>query len=751
MTQSLGKLFIDIETTGLGQFGQYKNNPVAIWNFGYIDSGSNVSQELIADIGNVPFEDGALEVYKPQGLGPYRGKENAVPKVYSEYMQTYGQNADDEKAMLQKIGNLFKQNKGRTIAGYNIASFDIPFIAERFKHHGMTDELKALEGLHIEDTLEKAKSFLRKRMPSSFLAQLGPATFDEATRTRIYDLPDGFKLDILAEAFGISSQAQAHTAEADAKLTKALDDILNDPQEAKKRYSLSRHIAARDARVSASYKGKPDVDIIKWETIAKQLGGPEALEEANNGLVEGSASDWTYKEPPKLAKDVLRTSSIIDNTTQSSANTPAGNAVNTIKNEASSVVNNARGKISQNFDNAIQLSKNIFTPKNALIAGAVIGAGLIYKSLKSDNANDRDAYISATNLGKKPGEVIKQYKLTKGKNLEQDIGQNPIADIGTRIHSIIEEEFAQKGFSYESEVSVYDDELKVQGRIDILGKLNDQKIPIEVKSVSAEKFAGLAEPDYEYASQANLYAHATNAPGAYVLYVNAENLKQRKAFYVPYSPERLIRDVADLRSALIETGAGGYTKKWLMQMEDFFDSPLPSGIRNESTSSSGYDGYEAMKPHGDHGFPGGRAKAFIDSIEELTNVTKTVSNSAKVSIPATAARTGRNTKNNLLISSVSNSDHIPSQISNATNNSLRKHLSLVSSTRSTVSQNNAPFIERSKSLKAYKQQEYGSLFRHNNKSKLRDQATKGSHLFPIGTPNNGNIVHNASRFDQRNL
>jgi DNA polymerase III epsilon subunit-like protein len=440
MTQNLGKLFIDIETTGLGQFGQYKNNPVAIWNFGYIDSGTNVSQELMADIGNVPFEDGALEVYKPQGLGPYRGRENAVPKVYSEYIQTYGQNVDDEKAMLQKIGNLFKENKGRTIAGYNIASFDIPFIAARFNHYGMTDELKALETLHIEDTLEKAKSFLRKRMPSSFLSQLSPGAFDEATRTRIYDLPDGFKLETLAEAFGISNgQSQTHTAKADADLAKQLDELLDNPQEAARRYSLSRHITARDAYVSSKVKNKPDVEIVRWETIAKQLGGPEALEEANNGLVEGAASDWTYKEPPKVAKDILKTSSVIDSTTSASPSTPAGNAVKQIVDEVPSVINNAASKVSSNFDNAIQLSKNIFTPKNIIIAGAVIGAGLIYKGIKSENANDRKSYISATNLGKNPGEVIKQYKLTDGKNIQQDIGKNPIADIGTKIHSIIEQ------------------------------------------------------------------------------------------------------------------------------------------------------------------------------------------------------------------------------------------------------------------------------------------------------------------------
>ncbi|MFM7859582.1 MAG: hypothetical protein ACKO96_48565, partial [Flammeovirgaceae bacterium] len=78
-------------------------------------------------------------------------------------------------------------------------------------------------------------------------------------------------------------------------------------------------------------------------------------------------------------------------------------------------------------------------------------------------------------------------------------------------------------------------------------------------------------------------------------------------------------------------------------------------------------------------------------------------------------------------------------------------LALVSSTRQTITRPNTPFIDTSKSLKPYKQQEYGTLFKQHNRSKLKDQATRGSHLFPIGTPNNGNILHNASRFDQRNL
>jgi len=711
MNNSSKYIFFDTETTGLfkrtANGSQVKD--MAIWNLAYRDVDSGMHKNIIADIGGVKFQPGALNVYGSDITeDALRGK---IPSVYAGYLSGNPGIIKTEKELLQEFGSMLIKNPGKVLAGYNIKGFDIPLIAEKFKQHGLENELSALKNMSTMDVLEKSKAFLHTALPEKIRKHFNP----------LGQITDGVKLDMMAEAFGISTvKGMSHLADVDAQVAEELNKILDNPDEAARRYSLSRHAHARDTYEKIQRTVDPNREIATWEDALDEIKKTNNLTDASlNAEIESNIRNWNPTSYSGTSvKSILDNQPVnIDATASSTVNTPLRKAIDSIKEETGNVITSGTRNVSANFDNAIKKSKDFFTPKNVGIGLAVIGAGLIYKAISPGSSNDRDAYISATNLGKDPKEMINESRLTKGKSLKQDIGKNPIADIGTQIHTIIEEEFNQKGFSYDSEVPVYDDELKIQGRIDILGKLNGQKIPIEVKSISSERFAGLTEPDYAYASQANFYAHASNAPGAYVLYVDAENLKRRKAFYVPYSPERIIRDVADIRSALIESGQGGYTKKWLMQMEDFFqNSPIPSGVRSSDSSQSSYNGFEEIKPHPEHDFPGGRTQFFKKSIapikSSIKNFTANTEEILKSSIPAT--------------NKVAKEVNIPPL------NEVRVKRIM-------------PATGSSVGMPMPKHNLFGAI----NRSKIQDQATKNSHLFPIGTPNGGNATVNASRYNQR--
>lgn len=543
------KLFFDLETTGLGRVsgsGPMFQKPVSIWQLAYNIDGAN--GHVAAEI-KTPFEKEALGLYKEKA--PLNGIENAVPKVYADMP---GKASEEE--LVKHFGALIKSNPNAILSGYNINHFDIPLMARKFQEYGLTEELEILKKMRTDDVFIKAKSFLKDVLDPSFQSKIGLDI----------DRSDGTKLETLAEAFGIDmSQYDSHLAGSDTKLVSELDKLLSDPVEAGKRYDVNRHISSRDAlmakKKAAVLPGQARIEDTPWSVRAQ--------------TVPRLTRDVEFTAPGFIRVGDLQ----IEGQPFTDAIKQASKGTKPILKEASDVLASGVQATSKGFDWAIKQSKNLNLKKAVTIGAALaVGDAILTTGFKywkkHKGSEDRDEYVSATSLGKSAKDIQKTIRSSSSiKEFNSKIGDNAVLGIGTKLHDIIESEFMDKGFAYDTEVPVYDDEIKVQGRIDVLGKIDGKKIPIELKTISEDRLETMTEPEYEHASQANFYAHATGATGSYVFYVAAENTKKRKAFYIPYSPERVIRDVADFRSALISSNAQNTgSQKWLMQMEDFFGS-----------------------------------------------------------------------------------------------------------------------------------------------------------------------------------
>jgi hypothetical protein len=177
--------------------------------------------------------------------------------------------------------------------------------------------------------------------------------------------------------------------------------------------------------------------------------------------------------------------------------------------------------------------------------------------------------------------------------------------IGDQLHAAVEEELSAS-IGSDSEVEVYDKELGIKGSIDVLATINGKKVPIELKSTTTESLETMSEPEAAHASQVNFYAHTQDAPGGYVMYVSKDDTTKRRSFYVPYSPGKLIRDVADFREAVIDNRSKpGVLSAWAHQMDQFFDNSAtmpPNYDMNMGTSRSKI---RDQSTRTSHMFPGG--------------------------------------------------------------------------------------------------------------------------------------------------
>ena len=262
------------------------------------------------------------------------------------------------------------------------------------------------------------------------------------------------------------------------------------------------------------------------------------------------------------------------------------------KTVSSSTFTNIKNEIKETIDEVTKTekwssltasAKKAMPSAEKAVKWGLIGglAYLGYKGIQSLSGigKDRSDYISASSLGKSEEDLLKAIKSSRNVSSfnqivdSQEAQEKSDLSIGTRIHKVVEEEFQESSEGYASEYEVRDDELGIKGNIDVVLSKNGQKIPVELKTTSSDILEGLEEPLKEHASQANFYAHALNAPGSYVTYIDKGNVENRKTFYVPYSPGTLIRDVADFRSVLLQNrDIPGALLGWAKQSEDYWES-----------------------------------------------------------------------------------------------------------------------------------------------------------------------------------
>lgn len=144
----------------------------------------------------------------------------------------------------------------------------------------------------------------------------------------------------------------------------------------------------------------------------------------------------------------------------------------------------------------------------------------------------------------RPSQVTEcmRYQVAEILNLPMEDNLNGriqrIFDNGSYVHKrylrgylpklgIVAKVFDSKSQKYKDfiEVSLYNEEYWVKGSPDAVIINFDEGLPyvFELKSMKAENFYGLTEPDWTYLAQVHLYMMLTNIPRALIVYENKNN------------------------------------------------------------------------------------------------------------------------------------------------------------------------------------------------------------------------------------
>lgn len=572
------RLWFDLETTGLSANSE-------IWELAYAQ-GQMEPKSIFAKTVR-PWEAGALAA---QGV-----KVGYMPSRYNSAAK------GTEEDLVRAFGDMITKNPHATLSGYNISRFDIPLMIKKFTQYGMEKELDTLKKMKVSDTYLKAQTFLDNILSEDArIALMGSA--------KGRNVWSGTKLGQMAEALGIdikqfqtASGDKLHQADVDNKIARAIDDVLSNPAEAAKRYSVLSHAQIIDEYHKAFPKntatGEKVVEFSRVKAVEKL--------QARGVSLTNPITDLDFSTP-QIVRDLVDDFGvpIIDKEAKILATDshPVIVTARQIKEEAketaAKVADILKSKETQDkVVNAVRKAKKaLVTPStmNALkLGGIAAGAYLAYSFIKDKMHGSTDGYIDASVLGK--GKDDLERAILKSPNLaafnehykKQRAGEGFQLKSGKQIHKIVEEEFNRSDIGYTSEMEVVDHELGVKGNIDVVAKIDGHIIPIELKSISGSELRDLEEPKREHASQLNFYSHGVNADGGYVMYISTEDTSDRKTFYVPYSASTLIRDVADFRSAIIENRSKpGILGAWGAQMEEFFQDYEPSG---EQMPSVDYD------------------------------------------------------------------------------------------------------------------------------------------------------------------
>jgi len=681
----------DIEGTGLGKLkGQQLAAPVGIWQIGYgIDD-----QEPKALFGktDIPFEPGALRLYKDDVADNLPGPYSRMPGNKTE------------KQILTEFGSVLKENKGAILEGYNIKGYDVPALMQGFKRYGMNEELSALESMELSDIQDVGKEFLLKTLSPDAKDALGLSDNSRyILGTRQENLARGFGIDI--------DPSRLHEAGYDVDILKQLSGKLADQESEFNVYSWASSVDESWNRI----EGEP-----MTPSYVRRLR--KAVRKNKDALMPMAVNreelPWSSdaKEVTSAYKDIIPES-------------PKSTWSSKLKGVKASI---NESLASPEFKNGVKevtsVLSNKMVQKTAL--GVALGAiGIAaYKKFKDTDfgfGDDESDYISSSSLGKKEDDILKAIRGSKdlasfNKASERyGSGQATALNVGTATHRLIQKEWGDRANYLGMEVPVRDKELGIKGAIDVLIKEDGKEIPVELKSTTAENLANMTDAEDEHKSQANFYAHAKKAPYSYIMYIDKEDLNNRQVYKIPYSPGKLINDVRDFRSVLLQNrSTPGALAAWAKQSEEYFKG-VPAGIRSSDSSESSYGGTEGIKPHKGHGFPGGREQLFGEIAGELFS--------------ATRSRVLSNIE-----SSIVTPDGIRSEDS---------------------SESSYGGFEEIKSHNEYgfpggRIQPFGARIApctkvNNNIYKIRDQATKHSHLFPIGTPVGISTI-NGSRYIPRN-
>lgn len=597
-------LQIDLEGTGLGKVnGKMFANDVHVWQIGYSLDREAPKSIMAALPHGVQFEQEAVNIYGKDVVG-------GVPGLYARQV-----NKQSERGALDEFHKVLKSNPNTILEGWNIRRYDIPLLEHAFKRHGMTEAIDTLKSTKYADHMDYARDLL--------LARLSPeaktALFGDSVDTDTYPVK-GTSLKVFAEGFGIeTADMDLHDAREDIKLFEMVKQkMFNnpdsfDPMKWAQAVDRSGHKEGQsfESRLRGVEKYEQELDPTRLQFKYQGPSGPE--------------DEWydytdTSKVPP-------------------APEAPTSLGAKPIPVDKGTPKKNWFGKIGDDIFDSFEDPK---VQKFGLIGLGVLGAAYLAKEFSNDSDLRGSDYISATSLGKPEEDILKAIRSSKNvqqynKAIAEDTGFEEANRLrsGDEIHKMIEKEIQRSDIGYSSEVNVQDKELGIKGVSDSVVEIDGQKYPVEIKSTSVANLDAMTEANPAHASQANFYSHALKSPGGWVMYVGSDDPSVRKSFYIPYSPGKLIQDVAKFRETVIKhQEEPGVLHGWAKQMREYFRSSnvVPAGIRSQVSSESSYNGFEVMNAHPEYGFPGGRSQLFRKTLHAVFGLSDEFLEKSKISI-----------------------------------------------------------------------------------------------------------------------
>lgn len=160
--------------------------------------------------------------------------------------------------------------------------------------------------------------------------------------------------------------------------------------------------------------------------------------------------------------------------------------------------------------------------------------------------------LRASSLGKSQAEM-EAFLVKK----EGDGRAGAAAELGTKMHRVLQDRWRKLGIMEADEVEVFDPKLNVTGHIDAILRIPDrqgrtQRVIADIKTKTAAKYAEVVrtnKPEDENLDQLLFYMQATGIKRGLLTYINREDVRQVHQIEVKFDAKRFQTAVARMEAA----------------------------------------------------------------------------------------------------------------------------------------------------------------------------------------------------------
>ena len=169
--------------------------------------------------------------------------------------------------------------------------------------------------------------------------------------------------------------------------------------------------------------------------------------------------------------------------------------------------------------------------------------------------SERMLRIRASSIGKSQAEM--EAYLTQKEGEGDHFSGGSAAEMGTKMHRVLQERWRKLGLLEGDEIEVFDSKLNVSGHIDAILRLPDnrghyQRTIVDIKTKTQEKFEAVRKtgrPEDENLDQILFYMHTTGIKRGMLTYINRENVNDVFEVQVKFDQKRFDAAVKRMEAA----------------------------------------------------------------------------------------------------------------------------------------------------------------------------------------------------------